>query len=107
MQEIRRLTGNLYRNGRSGGFGALQAPATKISRIRNGLLIGIGRPFVILGKTWERDQIFCPFLQPSGIFPSNRQVHIRSKSLSPVTPITANIAETGSKIDAQELYLRC
>jgi hypothetical protein len=27
---IRRLTGNLYRNGRSGGFGALQAPATKL-----------------------------------------------------------------------------
>jgi hypothetical protein len=26
---IRRLTGNLYRKGRSGGFGALQAPATK------------------------------------------------------------------------------
>jgi hypothetical protein len=25
---IRRLTGNLYRNGRLGGFGALQAPAT-------------------------------------------------------------------------------
>jgi hypothetical protein len=27
---MRQVTGNLYRNGRSGGFGALQAPATKL-----------------------------------------------------------------------------
>ena len=28
IREIRGVTGSLYRNGRSGGFGALQAPAT-------------------------------------------------------------------------------
>src|ERR1700674_4022733 len=28
IREIRGVSGNLYRNGRSGGFGALQAPAT-------------------------------------------------------------------------------
>jgi hypothetical protein len=30
IRELRRVTGNLYRNGRSGGFGALRAPATKL-----------------------------------------------------------------------------
>ena len=27
---VRRLTSNLYRNGRAGGFGTLQAPATNL-----------------------------------------------------------------------------